>query len=129
MNRVETTGGVEGVSIGSPSLDRETVAAFNSETKDYLKELKNETFLGNYQEIQGLVYRLYPGSKIVTIRRAGESTASIFLNNADFNQIRYDRQTNPLVRFKGRPIFKFGIETSSITEFEADEIEFIENDE
>ena len=126
VNRIDTTGGVEGITIGSPLLERETVAAFTRETKDYLVELKGETYLGRYQEIKGSVYKFYPASKIVAIKRAGGTTVSIFLDDHDFDKIRYHKEKNPLFLFKGHPIYKFGIETKSISEFDADEIEHIE---
>jgi len=128
-NRVDASGGVDGISIGSPALERETIAAFTSETKNYLVELKGETYLGAYQEIKGRVYKFYPASKIVVIRRAGGNTVSVFLNDTDFSQIRYNRETNPLILFKGHPIYKLGIETKSVSEFEADEVEYIEEDD
>src|SRR5699024_3900505 len=65
VNRVDTTGGVEAISLGAPSLERETIASFNKDTKDYLADLKNQTFLGAYQEIKGEVYKFYPASNIV----------------------------------------------------------------
>jgi hypothetical protein len=125
VNRIDTSGGVEGISIGSPILEKETVAAFTSNTKDYLVELRGETYLGKYQEIKGRVYKLYPASKIVAIRRSGGNTVSIFLDESDFDEIRYSQETNPLFLFKGRPIYKLGIETKSISDFEADDIEFV----
>jgi len=36
--------------FGSPVLEKETIAAFDSETKDYLHSLKDEYFLGDYQK-------------------------------------------------------------------------------
>jgi hypothetical protein len=125
VNRIDAAGGVEGISIGSPALGRETFAAFNSETKEYLNEIKNEYFLGSYQEIKGRVYKLYPASKIVAIRRSGGNTVSIFLNTKDFETIRYHRETNPLFLFKGHPRYRFGVETKAVSEFEADEIKYL----
>lgn len=128
VNRVDTVGGVESISLGAPALDRETVAVFSGQTKDYLASLKDETYLGTYQEIQGKVYKLYPASKIVAIRRAGRATVSIFLKQVDFDSIRYNRDPNQVFLFKGRPIYRFGVETKSVSEFEADEIELVEID-
>lgn len=125
VNRVGAVGEVEAISLGSPILERETIASFNKDTKDYLAELKNEIILGNYQEIQGRVYKLYPSSKIVAIRRSGGKTVSVFLNENDFDRIRYHKETSPLFRFKGRPRYQFGVETKAVSEFEADEIEYL----
>lgn len=125
VNRVEATGGVEAISIGAPALGRETVASFDANTKSYLNHLKNEIYLGTHQEIQGRVYRMYPASNIVAIRRAGGRTVSIHLSDENFDRIRYHRETNPLFLFKGRLRYQFGVETKAITEFEADDIEHL----
>ena len=125
VNRIDASGGVEAISLGAPALNQETIAAFTSDSKIYLSKLKNETFLGNYQEIKGRVYKLYPASKIIAIRRSGGRTVSIFLSDTDFDRIRYHKESNPLFLFKGRPRYQFGVETKIVSEFEADEIEYI----
>lgn len=124
-NRVEASGGVEGISIGSPAMNRETIASFTADTKEYLSQLKGENFLGPYQELQGKVYKFYPASNIVSIRRSGGRSVSIFLSPEHFREIRYRRETNPTYRFKGHPRYALGIETKIISEFEADEIEYV----
>lgn len=126
VNRIDASGSVDSISLGSPVLERGTVASFNSDTKDYLQSIKDEYFLGDYQEIKGHPYKLYPDSKIVAIKRPGGSTVSIFLNDEDFNEIRYRRESKAEYIFKGRPKYQFGIETRAVTEFEADEIEHVE---
>jgi hypothetical protein len=128
VNRIDSSGGVESISLGAPALNRETIAAFNSDSKRYLSDLKNQIFLENYQEIKGRVYKLYPASKIVAIRRGGGRSVSIFLSDDDFDRIRYHKESNPLFSFKGRPRFQFGVETKIISEFEADEVEYIEDE-
>jgi hypothetical protein len=123
--RVGTAGGVESVVLGSPAMERDTLATFNGDTKNYLAEIKNENFLGGYEEIRGRVYKLYPNSNIVGIRRAGGKTVTVFLSERDFEVIRYLKEKNPLFLFKGHPVYKLGAETKSVTEFDADEIERI----
>ncbi len=129
VNRIDSSGGVEGISIGSPVAELETIASFNSETKNYLSELKKETYLGRYQEMKGHVYKFYPAKRIIGIRRAGGNTVTVFLNEKDFNEVRYKKKTNPLYLFKGHPVYKLGIESRAVSDFEADEIEYIGGDE
>ncbi|MDH4317311.1 MAG: hypothetical protein OEV64_02885 [Desulfobulbaceae bacterium] len=124
-NRVGAVGEVEAISLGSPVLERETIATFDQDTKEYLAELKNEIILGNYQEIKGRVYKLYPSSQIVAIRRGGGGTVSVFLSEENFEKIRYHKEKSPLFLFKGRPRYQFGVETKAVSEFEADEIEYL----
>ncbi len=126
VNRIDASGGVEGISIGSPALERDTFAAFNSDTKYYLRTLKDEYFLGDYQEIEGRVYKLYPASKIVAIRGEDERAVSIFLTDDDFDKIRYHRETKPFFLFKGRARYPLGVETETVYQFEADEIQHID---
>ena len=125
VNRIDGAGGVEAINIGLPSMQRETIASFDSGSKDYLAAIKGEIVLGGYQEIKGKVYKLYPASNIVAIRRGGGRTVSIFLNEADFDRIRYHRENNPMFIFKGRPRFQFGVETKVVSEFVADDIEYV----
>ena len=129
VNRVDASGGVEAISLGAPALGHPTIAAFDLESKDYLATLKSQYFLGDYQHIRGRVYKLYPASKIVAIRRAGGRTVSIFLNDRDFDLIRYHRETNPLFQFSGRPRYQFGVETKAISDFEADHIVHIHDED
>lgn len=129
VNRIDGAGGVEGINIGLPSMNRETIASFDSNSKDYLAAIKGEIVLGGYQEIRGKVYKLYPASKIVAIRRGGGRTVSVFLKEADFDLIRYHRENNPMFNFKGRPKYQFGVETRVVSEFVADEIEYVAPDE
>lgn len=127
-NRVEASGGVESISIGAPSLGRDVIASFTPETKEFVGSLRGEVYLGPRKTIKGRVYKLYPASKIVAIRRSGGKTVSIFLNDEDFDQIRYHKDNNPLVHFSGRPRYQLGIETKVITEFESDSV-VIESEE
>src|SRR5690606_2773421 len=122
VNRIDASGGVESISIGAPALGKETIAAFTPETKDYLTSLRGEIYLGKKMSIKGKVYKLYPSSKIVSIRRSGGKKVDIFLDETDFETIRYHPEENPYFIFTGRPRYKLGIETKEITDFEADEI-------
>lgn len=124
-NRVGTSGGVEAISLGSPALNRETVATITPETKAYLEKIENENFLGPYQEIKGRVYKFYPASNIVSIKRSGGKTVAIHLHEKDFDEIRYKKETTPWYKFKGHPIYKFGVQTKTVTEFQASEIEYM----
>jgi hypothetical protein len=124
-NRIDASGSVEGISLGSPLLERETIVSFSSNTKEYLNQLQDEYFLGGYQEVKGHVYKLYPISRKVVIKRAGGNTVNIFLDDQNFDEIRYRRETKPQYIFKGRPKYQFGVVTKTVTHFEADEIEYV----
>ena len=129
MTRVGAFGSVETISLGAPTFDRETIAAFNYDTKIYLKSIQDEYFLGDYQTIKGRVYKFYPASNIVAIHGSDNRAIAIFLSNEDFHKVRYHRENRPLFLFRGHPRYRFGVETISVSEFEADEIEHIDNEE
>ena len=124
-NRVGGSGGVEAITLGEPRTGRETIAAFDSGTKEYLSSIKGEVALGTFQEIKGKVYKFYPASRIAAIRRAGGRTVSVFLNESDFDLIRYHQEKSPMFIFRGRPRYQFGVETASISEFVAERIEYV----
>jgi hypothetical protein len=122
-NRVNAAGGVESISIGSPALGRETIASFTPKTKEYLGSLRGEIYLGRKMSVKGSVYKMYPSSRIVSIRRPAGKKVDIFLGEEDFDAIRYHPKENPYFIFHGRPRYQLGIETKEVTEFEADSIE------
>lgn len=123
VNRIDAAGGVEKIEIGSPSLGKPLLVQFDEERKQYVNDLSSQYFLGKLQTLRGRVYRLYPNSLIVTIRRSGGRNVNVFLNAVDFDHIRYQTDGDPFVLFTGRPRYKFGIESQVVTDFEADAIE------
>lgn len=125
VNRITGSGGVDAITIGSPAMQMETIASFDHKTKEYMAELKGASALGEYQEIRGKVYKLYPSSRIVAIRRSGGTTVSVHLEDSDFQEIRYHKERSPMFAFSGRPLYQFGIETKSVSEFQADTIRYL----
>lgn len=127
VNRIDAAGGIETIEIGAPSLNKPLLAKFDGEKKDYINRLSSEYYLGRTQTIKGHVYRFYPNTSIVTIRRAGGRKVNVILKDTDFDQIRYQTGVDPLVSFTGQPRYKFGIESQIVTDFEAHSIQ-IENE-
>lgn len=127
VGRIDAPGGVKQVHIKGPPNDKSEPIIFDSRSKRYVDGLSGRYVLGRPQSISGKVYRMYPSTEIVTIRRAEGNRVDIYLGSKDFNAIRYSRKDNPTIAFFGRPRYKFGAETMVVTEFEADSIIF-END-
>jgi hypothetical protein len=123
VGRIDAAGGVDSIQIGAPLSGQPLFCKFSTDSKEYIKTLTDQYFLGTYQTIRGNVYRLYPNSRYVTIRRAGGVKVDVHVNEEDFESIRYHTGRNPLVSFTGRPRFKFGVESKSITMFEAESIQ------
>lgn len=126
VGRIDASGGVDEIQIGAPLSGKPLFCKFTPESKDYIKTLADEYYLGAHQVIRGNVYRLYPNSRYVTIRRPGGVKVDVQVTEQDFDKIRYYTGKNPLVSFSGRPRFKFGVESKSITLFEADSIQIHE---
>lgn len=126
VSRIDASGGIENIEIGSPATGKDVIAHFDSKSKEYVNELANEFYLGRKQEIKGNVYRLYPNSFIVTIRRAGGRKVNISLKQEDFEKVRYYTGVDPLVTFYGYPRYKMGVESNIIDDFEADSIKIEE---
>ncbi|MFA5778795.1 MAG: hypothetical protein WC947_01500 [Elusimicrobiota bacterium] len=127
VGRIDAPGGIERIEIGFPTVEENTTARFDEESKEYINKLSHEFFLGKYQTIKGRVYRLYPNSLIVTIRRSSGRKVNIYLSKEDFDKIRFYTAEDPLITFHGRTRYKFGIETKVITEFEADAVDIEQN--
>lgn len=127
-DRIQASGRIKAISLGSPIKGKETIASFNSESKQYIAGLAKKIYLGSYQEIKGIPNNLYPESRIIKVKRAGGKVVTMFLNETDFDEIRYRQEKNPTYIFKGRPKFKFGVETKIVKEFAVDEIEYVEDD-
>lgn len=119
VNRIEASGGVQTIEFGNPASRQSTTTSFDSGKKTYLNELSSEYYLGKTQEIKGRVYRLYPNSKIVTIRRAGGKKVNVYLDDNTFDRIRYNKSIDPVISFKGQPRFLFGTDPGTISQFEA----------
>ena len=122
VNRIDAAGGVERIELGAPALSKNLVANFDSQNKKYIYSLVDEFYLGRTQVIKGNVYRLYPNSLFVTIRRSGTRKVNVFLSQENFDKIRYHQGHELNVSFTGRPRYKLGIESQIINEFEAESI-------
>jgi hypothetical protein len=124
VNRIDAAGGIREIEIGSPQLGKPTIAKFDSSSKEYINELSGEFFLGKRQNIQGGVYRLYPNSCMVTIRRQSSRKVNIYLSQDNFDLIRFGHHDDENILFTGRPRYKLGVEKAIITDFEADSVTF-----
>lgn len=128
-DRIDNIGGVESIEIrGGDNADIEPVL-FNRETQSYVRQLKNETFLGQLQELEGTITKLYPNRMIAEIKIQPNYYTKVFLNDADFDTVRYRTKAGDVIKFTGRPQYRLGQKTSKIREFEAISIVEIRNEE
>lgn len=122
VNRIDAAGGVESIQIGTHSDIVKGKTIFNAESRDYVNRLADEVYYGQRQAIKGRVYKLYPNSKIATIRRAGGKTVDMHLSDADFDKIRFDKSAEERFTFTGRARYKIGSDDKSISDFDVDEV-------
>lgn len=94
---------------------------FSQETKEYVKQLKNEPVLGELQDIKGKVVRLDTSKFVAEVRIENGKLVKVSLEPKDFETVRYRADQNTIVTFTGRPILRFGARTQ-YKEFEAHSI-------
>ncbi len=80
------------------------------------------------QEIKGTITKLYPNRLIAEIKISPAYYTKVFLNENDFDVVRYKTKTGQIIKFTGRPIYRLGQKTSKISEFEGISIVEIENE-
>lgn len=128
-DRINNIGGVDKIEIrGNKDAQAEPVL-FNSDTQNYVRQLVNETYLGELQNLEGTITKLYPNRLIVEIKVAPNYYTKVYLSDSDFDNIRYSSKTGDVIEFVGQPIYKLGQETTKIREFQADFIQEIRNED
>lgn len=125
IGRIDGGAAIHGIEINAPSLPNAQPLLFDEAKKEQINALRNERFLGEAQEITGDVFKLYPNSGIVSIRKSKRGKCTVFLEPDLFDKIRYAEPGQSKVKFTGRPRYSLGVETKAITEFEAYAIEFV----
>jgi hypothetical protein len=65
---------------------------------------------------------LYTERNIAVIQKSQGDYVHVILKTEDFERVRYDGKYETLIRFRGRPIYYLGRETSKFESFEADQI-------
>jgi len=125
IGRIDGDAAIHGIEINAPSLPNAQPLLFDEAKKEQINALRDEYFLGEIDKITGEVYKLYPNSGIVAIRKSNGGKCTVFLEHDLFDKVRYAEPGKNKVKFTGRPRYKLGVETKAITEFEAYAIEFV----
>lgn len=129
LNRIDNIGGCDSIEIGSPHLAPKNIVKFNAETRDYVRELGSEHFLGRAQELVGDVFKLYPNIGMVEVRRPGGKKCKIFfLDEKHFERVRLSENPSPRIRVHGRPRYRLGAQGRAFSEFEGHGIREIEGE-
>ena len=128
-DRIGNVGGVEKIVLrGGEGIDIKPVV-FTHETQSYVRQLAHEIYLGEMQDIEGTITKLYPNRLIAEIKIAPNYYIKVHLNDADFDTVRYNTRAGDVITFSGRPICRLGQKTTKIREFKAVSIVEIRNQE
>ena len=118
-SRIDNVGGIREIEIFRAGQLGLPEVRFDENTKRYVKQIQNEPFLGDLQEITGTVRRLAPQNEVAEILLGSKKVVKVHLETGDFSRIRYDAKPDAHITFTGRPIYRLGSETSRYEEFEA----------
>lgn len=129
VNRIDNVGGCESIEIGSPKYAPQKTIEFTRESRDYIRHVADEPFLGQIQTIKGSVFKLYPNIEMVEVRRPGGKKCKVFLSPADFDSIRYGQIRSPVIKATGRPRYRIGMQGRAFEEFEAHSVTLLEDEE
>jgi len=122
-NHINNIGGVESIElIPAPSLGVDPVR-ITPDTQNYVREIVNESYHGEPEEIVGYVTRLHPNRLLADIKLAPGRYVKVGLDEEAFRFVRYETEPEEMLRFKGRPIIRLGKDVTSYQEFEADLVE------
>lgn len=125
VGRVDEGGSIHGIEVNAPASATAGPIVFDKGKKEQIMLLHNERYLGKTQALTGEVFKLYPNSGIVAIRKPKGGKCKIFLEPELFDKVRYAKPNQSKVKFTGRPRYALGVETKKFSEFEAYKVEFM----
>lgn len=126
VDRIDGLSGCDSIQIGCPRFNAGPPIDLNAQTRAYVHRVADEFYLGSVQELKGTVSKLYPNRSIIEIRRhPGLKKCKLFLEEKDFNHVRFDQHKNQVITVTGRPRFQVKTERRSFDEFEVTKIDSI----
>jgi hypothetical protein len=128
VNRIDNIGGCESIEIGAPRYAPQQVLEFDAGTRDYVRQLGYEYFLGKSQELVGDVFKLYPYIGMVEVRRPGRKKCKVFLSEPDFERVRLSKNPSPRINVYGRPRYHLRAEGRAFNEFEGQALREVDDE-
>ena len=122
-NHINNIGGIESIELIPSTGIAVPSIKFTAETQTYIREIANQGYRAEREEISGHVTRLLPNRLIAEIKLAPARYVKVGLTEEDFRFVRYKTEPEQRLRFKGFPIVKLGKDESTYQEFEADSVE------
>lgn len=125
-NHINNIGGIDSIEIiPSPTLSMPSIK-LTPETQTYVRDIKNESYRGEPDEIVGYVTNMSPNRLLAEIKLAPSRYVKVGLSEEDFDFVRYKTGSEQQLRFKGRPVVRLGKDLNTFQEFEAESVEIDE---
>jgi hypothetical protein len=125
-NHINNIGGIDSIEfIPSSGLNISTVK-LTTDTQKYVRDIANESYRADPDEIVGYVTRLHPNRLLAEIKLAPSRYVKVGLDEESFRFVRYETEPEQQLRFKGRPVVKLGKDLSTFQDFEAESVEIHE---
>jgi hypothetical protein len=125
-NHINNIGGIDSIElIPSPTLNISSIK-LTPETQTYVREIANESYRGEPDEIVGYVTKMSPNRLLAEIKLAPSRYVKVGLCEKDFDFVRYETVAEQQLRFKGRPVVRLGKDLNTFQEFEAESVEIDE---
>ena len=122
-NHINNIGGIDSIElIPSSGLNMSTVK-LTTDTQKYVREIANESYRADPDEIVGYVTRMHPNRLLAEIKLAPSRYVKVGLDEESFRFVRYETKPEQKLRFKGCPIVKLGKDLNSFQDFEAESVE------
>jgi hypothetical protein len=122
-NHIHNIGGVESIELTPEGGLDVPAIKFTQDTQKYVRDLANQSFRGESQEIVGNVTRLIPNRLIAEVKLAPARYVKVGLAEDAFLFVRYNTEQDQLLRFRGYPISRLGEDLKTFREFEAHFVE------
>ncbi len=121
-NHINNIGGIDSIGLIPSSTLNISPIKLTRETQTYVREIKNESYRGEPDEIVGYVTKMSPNRLLAEIKLAPSHYVKVGLSEEDFDFVRYKTAAGQLLRFRGRPVVRLGKDLDTFQEFEAESV-------
>ncbi len=107
-NHIYNIGNIERIEFSLGAHPQVNPVIFDSEARDYVRSVRNETYVGDPTEVEGIVTKLYPNRTMVEIKVGPKHYVKVRVTDHDFQSVRYNTSTGDTIRFSGHSIYRLG---------------------
>ena len=125
-NHIYNIGNVECISfVGGPRLPNLETVRLDKSAQDYVRSLADQSISGAPQLVEGYISELHANRRSVDVQNDGERRIRVRLSDENFQRLRYHTDSDALVRFYGRPSYRFTRDSAGFSELDADSFEVV----